>query len=425
MTPRQLALNIVQRLHEHGHVALWAGGCVRDSLLGREPADYDVATSATPDQIVALFGKHRVLSIGAAFGVIIVLGPRGTGLQTEVATVRSDGEYVDGRRPESVLFCSAEEDARRRDFTVNGMFFDPLNEEVIDYVGGQLDLRNNLLRCIGRPADRFNEDKLRMLRAVRFAATFQFEIESETLQSVTQTAHQITQVSAERILQELRRMLAHPHRQMAFRLMQQAGLLFGILPDYEQASASGGVSMELVAEMLGHLQSQEFLPAAAILMLPFHAPEKPISRQRLGTVRQTCRNLTMSNKEVATVEWLIESLDSLRMFRQQPLHVVRPLLADPRADILLQTARAVADINPSFPSHDDPVEADEFRTAWSAKELFPPPLINGQDIQQQGIAPGPKIRTLLNAVRNAQLDQQLENRSDALKLLQQLIAADA
>ena len=220
-------------------------------------------------------------------------------------------------------------------------------------------------------------------------------------------------------------MLAHPHRQMAFRLMQQAGLLFGILPDYEQASASSGVSMEHVAEMLGRLQSQEFLPAAAILMLPFHAPEKPTSRQRLGTVRQTCRNLTMSNKEVATVEWLIESLDSLRMFRQQPLHVVRPLLADPRADILLQTARAVADINPSFPSHDDPVAADEFRTAWSAKELCPPPLIDGQDIQQQGIAPGPKIRTLLNAVRNAQLDQQLENRSDALKLLQQLIAADA
>ena len=176
---RDFAVDVVTRLREGGYEALWAGGCVRDRLLGREPKDYDVATSARPEQVRELVGKRRTLAIGAAFGVIAVLAERGQA-PIEVATFRTDGVYRDGRHPESVAFSDAEHDAQRRDFTINGLFFDPLTEQVVDYVGGQADLSAGIVRAIGDPARRFTEDKLRLLRAVRFATTFGFAIEPVT-----------------------------------------------------------------------------------------------------------------------------------------------------------------------------------------------------------------------------------------------------
>ncbi len=170
---RQFALEVVCQLRAAGFEAYWAGGCVRDELLGRRPKDYDVATAATPPQIRALFGNQRTLPLGAAFGVITVLGPRPAGM-IEVATFRQEAGYSDGRHPDQVTFSSAREDAARRDFTINGMFFDPVNRKVIDFVGGQEDLHNGLIRAIGSPRLRFGEDKLRMLRAVRFTAAFGF-----------------------------------------------------------------------------------------------------------------------------------------------------------------------------------------------------------------------------------------------------------
>lgn len=170
-SPRQFAVEVVERLRTAGYEALWAGGCVRDQLLQRTPKDYDVATSAHPDQIRDVFGRRRTLPIGAAFGVITVLGPKSAG-QIEVATFRQDATYSDGRHPDSVTFSTAEEDARRRDFTINGLFYDPLNEQVIDFVGGQQDIDRRVVRAIGDPYERIAEDKLRMLRAVRFSATF-------------------------------------------------------------------------------------------------------------------------------------------------------------------------------------------------------------------------------------------------------------
>src|SRR5262245_26238906 len=177
------ALEIAQKLRGAGFEALWAGGCVRDELLGLVPKDYDVATSATPDQIRSVFGHRRTLPIGAAFGVITVLGPRAAG-QIEVATFRTDAQYSDGRHPDSVSFTTAEHDAQRRDFTINGLFFDPVASRVVDYVGGQDDLNRRILRAIGDPRLRLSEDKLRMLRAVRFAAAFQFTIEPATLRAI-------------------------------------------------------------------------------------------------------------------------------------------------------------------------------------------------------------------------------------------------
>ncbi len=198
---REFAGEVVSRLKQAGHQALWAGGCVRDYLLGRVPKDYDVATDARPEEVRQIFGHRRTLAVGASFGVIVVRGPRGVA-DVEVATFRTEGPYLDGRRPESVTFATPEEDAKRRDFTINGMFFDPLAQQVLDYVGGERDLGAGIVRAIGDPHDRVREDKLRMLRAVRFAANLDFELDPITASAVREMADQLTVVSAERITQE-------------------------------------------------------------------------------------------------------------------------------------------------------------------------------------------------------------------------------
>src|SRR5262249_52354055 len=197
-------------------------------VLGQEPADFDVATDATPDRVMALF--RRTVPVGVSFGVVRVLGPPGAG-EVEVATFRSDGAYLDGRHPESVRFGTPEEDAARRDFTINGMFLDPLSGEVIDYVGGRADLQNRVLRAIGEPADRFAEDKLRLLRAVRFAARFGLEIEPRTRAALLAMADEVRVVAAERIAQELRRLLVHGSRALGMQLALETGLVAAILPD--------------------------------------------------------------------------------------------------------------------------------------------------------------------------------------------------
>src|SRR6185436_14620848 len=187
---REFAVEVVRRLRDSGHQALWAGGCVRDQLMGQTPKDYDVATDAVPDRIRETFGKRRTLPIGAAFGVITALGPRGAG-QIDVATFRRDAAYSDGRHPDAVTFSDAEHDAQRRDFTINGLFYDPLIGQVTDFVGGQEDLNRRVIRAIGDPLARIAEDKLRMLRAVRFAARFNFLLEEQTLAAIRQQAHEL------------------------------------------------------------------------------------------------------------------------------------------------------------------------------------------------------------------------------------------
>src|SRR5262245_38157167 len=200
ITEREFAVEVVRTLKDAGHEALFAGGCVRDELLRLVPKDHDVATSARPEQVRALF--RRTIAVGESFGVVEVLGPRP--LRIQVATFRSDGAYTDGRRPDEVTFSTAREDALRRDFTINGMFFDPLQGELVDYVGGQADLRGRVLRAIGEPRERFTEDKLRMLRAVRLAARFEFDIHPDTAAAIRAMASEIEVVSAERITDELR-----------------------------------------------------------------------------------------------------------------------------------------------------------------------------------------------------------------------------
>ena len=227
---RAFAADVVCRLREAGHETYWAGGCVRDELLGRTPADYDVATAAKPDQVRAIFGRGRTLAVGASFGVITVLGPRTAG-QVEVATFRADAPYTDGRHPAGVTFCSAREDAQRRDFTINGLFLDPVSGEVHDFVGGRADLAEGIVRAIGVPAMRFGEDHLRMLRAIRFTAFFGFVLETETRAALERMRHLVTAVSPERIAAELRGMLSRSGRRQAVELLLETGLAGEVLPE--------------------------------------------------------------------------------------------------------------------------------------------------------------------------------------------------
>ncbi len=229
---RAFAESIVRRLRDAGFVAYFAGGCVRDQLLGRTPVDFDVATNAPPDRVRALFPRGQTQEVGSAFGVVLIRPPRRSGLQpVEVATFRREFEYRDGRHPDRVEFTDAKTDAQRRDFTINGLFYDPIKGRVIDHVDGQEDLRRGIVRAIGNPDKRFDEDKLRMLRAVRIAAALNFRIDPETAQAIRRHAHELVQVSAERIADELRRMLVHPTRARAVELCHECGLLAVIVPE--------------------------------------------------------------------------------------------------------------------------------------------------------------------------------------------------
>ena len=271
-TDREFATEVTQKLQAAGFAALFAGGCVRDDLLGKSPKDYDVATDATPEQVRELFGFKRTLAIGESFGVITVLGPRSVS-PIEVATFRRDGGYSDGRRPDSVEFTDAREDALRRDFTINGMFFDPVTETIIDYVDGQTDLELRQIRAIGNAEERIEEDKLRMLRGIRFAATYNFSLEANTLVAIQKRASEIDAVSPERIGGEIVRMFTHPNFPRAFELLIESSLWCEILPQ-KLAGETEAISLRL--EELNRLKVSDTNSnqvAAVIVVLLRHSFE--------------------------------------------------------------------------------------------------------------------------------------------------------
>ena len=415
---RAFAVDVVQRLHAAGFHALWAGGCVRDQLLGMTPKDFDVASTATPDEVIQLFGKRRTIPVGASFGVVIVLGPTKAAGQIEVATFRTDGTYLDGRRPTSVTFGRPEEDARRRDFTINGMFYDPIADQVIDYVGGREDLAAHVIRAIGDPVARFTEDKLRLLRAVRFAATLGFELEDQTAAAVRDLHHTLPQVSVERIAQELRRMLAHPTRADALRMLLATGLLGSIFLDLSSLSFDSPVATELLSTIAA-LRVERFEPSLASIALAI--AEVAHDGVPAELARRICRDLRLSNDETDCVGWIVQHLPTLAGIRDRPLHILKPLLADDRHVLLLDLARALA-----ASREQEPVDAafcDDYLSRTLPERLNPRPLIDGRDVAAAGIAPGPRVGTLLHRLRCEQLDERLTSREAALDRLRQLAAS--
>jgi putative nucleotidyltransferase with HDIG domain len=457
---RDFAVEVVRRLRDAGHEALWAGGCVRDELLGLTPQDYDVATAAHPDEVCRLF--RRTIAIGKSYGVIEVLGPRTpTGpLKVQVATFRSDVSYTDGRHPDAVVFSSAREDALRRDFTINGMFFDPLKKRLIDYVGGQDDLRTRILRAIGDPAQRFSEDKLRMLRAARMATRFELAIDPATTEAIRAMAARIGVVSAERVAEELRKMLVDPHRARGMRLFVDLGLAQPILPELlpmrglpqglprpdaaalpppgqpGPAPADGEIDLwEHILRVLDHLGSAPTFTLAMAALL--HDVGKPrtvgrtperytfyshehVGRRMAGEIAE---RLKLSNDEQERIEWLVEKHQILCDVRQMRTSKLKTLLIHPGIQELLELHRADAVASDRSTAH---VEyCQQLLREWSRDDLDPSRLITGHDLTRAGLEPGPIFKKLLDAVREAQLDGTITTPKEAWELVDRLRAEQA
>lgn len=437
---REFAVEVVSRLRQAGFQALWAGGCVRDLLLNHAPADYDVATDAPPDRVMSLF--RRTVPVGVSFGVVRVLGPPGAG-EVEVATFRSDGRYLDGRRPESVVFSTAEADASRRDFTINGMFFDPLNGQVIDHVGGRADLEARTLRAIGVPEERFAEDKLRLLRAVRFAARFDLEIEPRTRVALVAMADQVVAVAAERIAHELRRMLVHPARARAMNLAFDVGLVAAVLPPLVPMKGlfqgkpvqPAGDLWDHTMLVLEHLPTEPTFPLAFAALV--HDVGKPGSKglqdgrvtfhnheiigKRIAT--RMCLDLKLSNAERDRIAWLVEFHQYLGQARELREAKLKRILATPGIEELLALHRADALATDGDASQVDYCE-------WYLHEqptgpICPPPLLTGHDLQRHGLNPGPRFKEILEMVREAQLERVVTSKRDALEWLDRELAKPA
>lgn len=406
---RDLALAVVARLRDAGFEALWAGGCVRDELLGRTPVDYDVATSAKPDQVRQVFGHRRTLAIGAAFGVITVLGPKEAG-QIEVATFRTDEAYTDGRHPAGVIFSTAREDAQRRDFTINGLFLDPLSGEVHDYVGGRDDLAAGIVRAIGVPAMRFAEDHLRMLRAVRFAAAFGFVLEAETRAAIEKMRHLVTTVSAERITAELRAMVSRPGRRTSLELLAETGLAREVLPDVapDATAPDRQAAWDNATRIIDALDEPELGSALAALFE--QAGAQPL--------RATASRLRLSNRDLKLAVWLLDGLAAIghstgeRDLAARRWSDVQPWLAHDDAFRLADLLRARSDCGRG---HASAAKWVSEQLARPRAELDPPPLVTGRDLMQAGVLEGKAIGALLTAVRARQLDGEITTREQALE----------
>jgi poly(A) polymerase len=435
----QAAEQIVRRLDQAGHRALMAGGCVRDLLMQREPKDYDVATGARPEQVQELF--ERVRLVGQSFGVCLV--QRGDEW-IEVATFRRESDYRDGRRPENVEFCGEKEDATRRDFTINAMFWDPLADEVIDHVGGRDDLQQRVLRAVGEPVERFREDHLRLLRAVRFASRLDLRIERATREAVMELADLVDRVATERVLQELRVMLTDEHPAEALRLMDELGLLRYILPEVdamhgceqpENYHPEGDVFVHtmLAVEQLG--PNPDFELAMATLL---HDVGKPVTVRETGEAmnfrghdkigrdlaRRICERLRMPSAEAERVSWLVGRHHYFMNAEHMRESTFKKLFAEPGFEQLAALHRA--DALASWGCLEDYELVMERREELPGEpaDLLPEPLVTGHDLIEMGFDPGPMFGRVLEEVRDAQLDEEVTSREEALALAHELAVAE-
>lgn len=399
--PRAAALDVVRRLQESDFVALFNGGCVRDMLMGNPPKDYDVATSATPDQVLRLF--KRTVKVGVKFGVVLVRIGR---FAIEVATFRTDLAYADGRRPTGVAFTNPRDDARRRDFTINGMFYDPIADQVMDYVGGRADLEAGIIRAIGEPEQRFAEDHLRLLRAVRLAARLNFEIDPVTWEAMCHHAVEIARISPERIRMELEMILSHPSRAPAVEMLQRSGVLLHLWEDADLLSGKEECSISVLAALP---KSARFEQGLAALLHPL------TQRQ----VNKACRALRCSNETLETVGWLVGNQDAPADPDALTLADLKRLMAHAAFDELMDLFAAKRRA-----SGQDLKPHDQFRDRAAgipAADVAPPPLLTGDDLMKMGLPTGPRYKKILDRVYTAQLNEELPNRQAAIAMARSMI----
>ncbi|MGH9524008.1 MAG: CCA tRNA nucleotidyltransferase [Terriglobales bacterium] len=458
---KSAAIEIIRTLRERGYDAYLVGGCVRDIVLGREPADYDIATNATPDEVMNIF--PRTWAVGAQFGVVLVpidqqitrspdhqigavppaevdkIANRGHAI--EVATFRSDGLYTDGRHPDEVTFSKhAMEDVQRRDFTINGLLLDPTDNQVLDYVGGLSDLRHQIIRTIGDPERRFGEDKLRMLRAVRFAARFGYIIDRDTFAAIQRLAPQIHQVSKERVRDELTKMLTEGHARRAFELLDESGLLHEVLPEIEkmkgveqppQFHPEGDVWVHTLM-LLDQLKQgcPRTLAWGALLHDVGKPPTFRVAPDRIrfdshvevgeAMATEICRRLRMSNDDTQQIVALVGNHmrfgDTMKM---KPATLKR-FMRLPRFDEHLELHRI--DV---LASHGN-LGVHSFLVQKLADtppdEIRPRPLLTGHDLIELGHQPGPRFREILAAIEDLQLEGRLKSREEALEFVREQYA---
>lgn len=435
------AAEIVRTLRDRGFQAYLVGGCVRDLVLGREPEDYDVATDATPEQVMRLF--PRTWAVGAQFGVVLVpleSGDRGGASEAnkviEVATFRSDGLYTDGRHPDQVQYTNApQEDVQRRDFTINGLLMDPLSGEVLDFVGGRHDLQAGIVRTIGAPERRFGEDKLRMLRAVRFAARFGYEIEPETFAAIRRLAKEIQQVSRERVREEILKMLTEGRARRAFEFLDQTGLLCEVLPEVDrmhgveqppQFHPEGDVWIHTLMLLEGLPEkSSRTLAMGALLHDVGKPPTFRVAPDRIrfdghveiGTrmAEEICRRLRFSNDDTEQISSLVANHMRFADAPQMKESTLKRFLRLPRIEEHLEMHRL-----DSLASHRDLTLYNFVREKLAEtppEEIRPAPLITGRDLIAEGYEPGSRFKEILSAVEDAQLEGHLRDKPEALEFV--------
>ena len=437
MTAREFAEQVCSTLQGLGYQAYLVGGCVRDILLGREPADYDVSTDATPDRVEQIFPNS--LTVGAQFGVVVVIGEssRDNNLQVEVATFRSDVGYSDGRHPDAVLYTkSAQEDVKRRDFTINGLLLDPKTDEVLDYVGGRDDLRAGIIRAIGGPEERFGEDKLRMLRAVRFAARFGYAIEPETLRAIQKLAPEVVQVSAERLRDELTKLLTEGSARRGFELLDETRLLPEVLPEIArmkgveqppQFHPEGDVWMHTRMMLEGLKPGCSSTLAWGVLLHDvgkpptFAPPSGPNGRIRfdrhveVGTrmAEEISRRLRFSNADTEQIAALVANHLRFKDVPQMKQATLKRFARLERFCEHLELHRLDC-----MSSHRN-LENYEFMRRFLAEtpqeQVHPPRLLTGDDLIRLGLRPGPKFKEILETAEDAQLDGKIATHDEALR----------
>jgi poly(A) polymerase len=428
--PRELANSICSTLQQRGFQALLAGGCVRDILLQRKPVDYDVATDATPDQVLEIFPES--IAVGAQFGVVLV--PR-HGLKVEVATFRHDVSYTDGRHPDQITFArTPEEDVSRRDFTINGLLMRHNTSEILDFVGGQADLAAALIRAIGDPTRRFTEDKLRMLRGIRFAARFSFQIEPMTFAAIQKQAKEIHVVSAERIREELTKILIEGHARGGFELLDESGLLLELLPE---VSRMKGVPQPPEYHPEGDVWTHTLLllqglPAGCSTTLAwgvllhdvgkpptFQSPASTGDRIRfnghaeLGTTiaKEICRRLRFSNDDTEQILSLVANHMKFKDVSQMKQSTLKKFVRLPYFQEHLELHRL--DCGASHGNLDAYNAVRAFIASTPPEQVRPPRLLNGHDLCEMGYTPGPQFQKMLATLEDAQLEGALNTREQA------------
>lgn len=408
---RQAATQVVRRLQESGHIAYFAGGCVRDQLLGKEPDDYDVATDAQPDRVTELF--PRAQRVGEAFGVMLVRMRR---CAVEVATFRAEWGFADGRHPDHVRYTDARTDAFRRDFTINGLFFDPVTEEIHDFVGGREDLRERKLRAIGKPEERLAEDYLRMLRAVRFAARLGFEIEPQTAQAIRLHAADLGRISRERIGMEVAAMLQDPHRARAADLLEDFAL---------DAQALGEPNLRSSRAVLGALEEGADYPTAlAAWLIDRHLAShggRPTdwkqAAERIGQIKTVQKGrhwrdaLMLSNEQRQGLIGLIEGLSAGLDWKNLTMARRKRLLGRHDWPGLGRLLGAVLGV---YGGQDVWRAMLEETGPYWTQGVKPDPLVTGDDLIAQGLRPGPRFKEILDAVYDAQLENRVADKAAAL-----------